>query len=136
EGVFRCEGDYWTITLGGVEMRLRNTKGLLYLAHLLARPGQSVAADELARIGSTAGKTRERRTPGIGGDAASGRSRVMVTKAIKAAIRKIRSLDISVGHNLAISIHTGYSCVYEPAPIHPVRWMVSGPSGFGAKPRS
>ena len=136
EGVFRCEGDYWTITLGGVEMRLRNTKGLLYLAHLLARPGQSVAADELARIGSTAGGAHARRRSGAGGDAASGRSRVMVTKAIKAAIRKVRTLDISVGHNLAISIHTGYSCVYEPAPIHPVRWMVSGPSGFGAKPRS
>ena len=35
-------------------MRLRSTKGLLYLAHLLARPGKSVAAEELAQLGSLA----------------------------------------------------------------------------------
>jgi len=134
EGVFRCEGDYWMIALGGVEIRLRNTKGLLYLAHLLARPGKSVAAEELARIGSSAGQAQMRRVTAVGGEASSGRSRVMVTKAIKAAIRKIRSLDISVGHNLAISIHTGYSCVYQPDPIRPVRWLVAGLPGPATKP--
>ncbi len=131
EGAFRCEGDYWTIALGCVEMRLRNTKGLLYLAHLLARPGKGVAAEELARIGSAAAGLNARRALGAGGtfDASPGHSRVMVTKAIKAAIRKIRALDISVGHNLAISIHTGYSCVYKPDPVHPIRWHVSDSPG-------
>ena len=52
------------IALGGVEIRLRNTKGLLYLAHLLARPGKSVAAEELARIGSSAGQAQMRRVTG------------------------------------------------------------------------
>ena len=61
EGIFRCEGDFWTIALGGVEMRLRSTKGLLYLAHLAARPGTSVAAEELARIGSAAARAPARR---------------------------------------------------------------------------
>ncbi len=129
EGIFRCEGDFWTIALGGVEMRLRSTKGLLYLAHLAARPGTSVAAEELARIGSAAARAPARRMHGARADATPGRARVMVTKAIKAAIRKIRSLDISVGHNLAVSIHTGYSCVYEPDPIHPIKWQVSESPG-------
>jgi len=138
EGVFRSEGDYWSLAMGGIETRLRGTKGLLYLAHLLAHPGQSIAAAELARIGSAVIGRRARRLADDNGDYRPnvGHSRVMVTKAIKAAIRKIRDLDISLGHHLATSIHTGYSCVYEPDPIHPVRWTISGPSVTGTKPRS
>ncbi len=127
EGVFRCEGEYWTIAQGGIEMRLRSTKGLLYLGHLLARPGKSVAAEELAQLGS--GRARRGSAAAGDFDSTPGHARVMVTKAIKAAIRKIRSLDISVGHNLAISIHTGYSCVYQPDPVHPIRWHVSESPG-------
>jgi tetratricopeptide (TPR) repeat protein len=137
EGVFRSEGDYWLIAMGGVELRLRSTKGLLYLAHLIARPGQSIAVAEMARIGATViGQRVRRRADDDGGyGQQAGHARVMVTKAIKAAIRKIRDLDISLGHHLATSIHTGYSCVYEPDPIHPVRWQVSEPPRIPAKPR-
>jgi len=39
---FRREGDYWTIAYGGSIFRLRDAKGLEYLAHLLARPGTEV----------------------------------------------------------------------------------------------
>ncbi len=138
EGVFRSEGDYWVVGLAGAELRLRNTKGLLYLAHLLARPGQSVAATELARIGSAMPSPRARRIFGDNDDpkAEPGLSRVMVTKAIKATIEKIRALDISLGHHLATAIHTGYSCVYEPDPIHPVHWLISESPRIGTKPKS
>ena len=38
--VFRREGDYWSIGYDGTLVRLRDTKGLHYLARLLAEPGR------------------------------------------------------------------------------------------------
>jgi hypothetical protein len=39
KGVFRNEGEYWTVGYGGKAFRLKETKGLGYLAHLLRHPG-------------------------------------------------------------------------------------------------
>ena len=39
KGVFRKEGEYWTVGYGGKSFRLKDTKGLGYLAHLLRHPG-------------------------------------------------------------------------------------------------
>jgi class 3 adenylate cyclase/tetratricopeptide (TPR) repeat protein len=38
--LFRKEGDYWSITFEGGTFRLKDVKGLHYLAHLLRHPGQ------------------------------------------------------------------------------------------------
>jgi hypothetical protein len=38
KGVFRKEGEYWTVGYGGEAFRLKDTKGLGYLAHLLRHP--------------------------------------------------------------------------------------------------
>src|ERR1700726_4638101 len=38
KGVFCKEGEYWTIGYGGNAFRLKDTKGLGYLAHLLRHP--------------------------------------------------------------------------------------------------
>src|ERR1700751_2281460 len=38
KGVFRKEGEFWTIGYGGNAFRLKDTKGLGYLAHLLRHP--------------------------------------------------------------------------------------------------
>src|SRR2546428_5225331 len=38
KGVFRKEGEYWTVGYGGISFRLKDTKGLGYLAHLLRHP--------------------------------------------------------------------------------------------------
>ncbi len=37
--VFRKEGDYWTIAYGQRVSRLKDTKGLVYIAYLLRNPG-------------------------------------------------------------------------------------------------
>jgi tetratricopeptide (TPR) repeat protein len=47
--VFRCEGDYWTVAYAGQTARLREVKGLRYLACLLRRPGREVHVLELVR---------------------------------------------------------------------------------------
>jgi len=47
--VFRRESDYWTVAYAGQTARLRDVKGLCYLACLLRRPGQEVHALQLVR---------------------------------------------------------------------------------------
>jgi len=46
-GTFRREGEYWSIAFEGNAFRLRDSKGLRYLAHLLAAPGREIHALEL-----------------------------------------------------------------------------------------
>jgi hypothetical protein len=42
ENVFRREGDYWSVTFEGRTVRLRDLKGLRYVARLLADPAREV----------------------------------------------------------------------------------------------
>ena len=40
EGIFRREGDYWTVVFDGRTVRVRDLQGMRYLARLLAAPGR------------------------------------------------------------------------------------------------
>lgn len=42
------EGEYWTVAFGGRELRVRDSKGMGYLAELLSRPEQEIEALALA----------------------------------------------------------------------------------------
>ena len=55
--VFRREGEYWSIGFDGDTFRLKDSKGLRYLAQLLGRPGRELLALELVTggVGSDAG---------------------------------------------------------------------------------
>jgi hypothetical protein len=44
---FRREGEYWSIVFDGDAFRLRDSKGLRYLSHLLDAPGREIHALEL-----------------------------------------------------------------------------------------
>ncbi|HVN29116.1 MAG TPA: hypothetical protein VMT64_11545 [Candidatus Binataceae bacterium] len=46
---FRREGDFWIIVHHGKSSRVRNIKGLAYIAHLLARPGERVHVIDLVQ---------------------------------------------------------------------------------------
>jgi len=49
--LFRQEGDYWTLSYQGKTRRLKDAKGLHYIAHLLGHPGEEIRAlDLVARI--------------------------------------------------------------------------------------
>ena len=50
------------------------------------------------------------------------RARLMVTKAIKATIAKIRASNAALGRYLANSVKTGNLCVYDPDPGRPTVW--------------
>jgi hypothetical protein len=45
--LFRQEGEYWTVVFDGSVVRRKDTKGLRYLARLLAHPGREVNAVDL-----------------------------------------------------------------------------------------
>ena len=47
EAIFHREGEYWSIAWNGAVFRLRDTKGLQYIAQLLRRPGQEFHVREL-----------------------------------------------------------------------------------------
>ena len=59
DGVFRREGEFWTIVYEGQTFRVRDVKGLRYIASLLASPGRQVHVLELAS--ALTGQTAERR---------------------------------------------------------------------------
>src|SRR5712692_7308735 len=54
QAIFRKEGEYWTVGRGGKVFRLKDTKGLGYLAHLLRHP--SVEFHVLDLAGGIAGR--------------------------------------------------------------------------------
>jgi hypothetical protein len=49
---FRCEGDTWWLAFAGRSVRLRDLKGLRYLARLLAEPGREFHVLELVALES------------------------------------------------------------------------------------
>ncbi len=75
--LFRREGEYWSVTFEGDSFRLKDSKGLRYLAKLLARPGTEMFALDLVMEGSGQAAprpgARERADAGLevsaGGDA-------------------------------------------------------------------
>jgi tetratricopeptide (TPR) repeat protein len=52
--VCRREGEYWSIAFAGEAFRLRDVKGLHYLAHLLRHPGREFHVLDLAAAGQQA----------------------------------------------------------------------------------
>jgi tetratricopeptide (TPR) repeat protein len=55
--IFRKEGEYWTVGHGEKSFRLKDTKGLVYLAHLLRHP--AVEFHVLDLVGGIAGQHEE-----------------------------------------------------------------------------
>ena len=192
--VCRREGEYWSIAFAGQGFRLKDVKGLHYLAYLLRNPGrefhvldlaaagQAVPAggprmspardddlrparlsdtgpvlderakaayrarlreleEELAEATSWADPVRAARARqemqflagqlaaavGLGGrDRRTGspaeRARVNITRAIRAALARIRAHSPTLADHLDATIHTGTFCCYAPDPRAPITW--------------
>jgi len=192
--VCRREGDYWSIAFAGEAFRLKDVKGLHYLAYLLRHPGREfhvldlvVAGqgaeaggprmspardddlhtarlsdtgpvldkqaktayrarlreleDDLAEATSWADPVRAARARqemqfladelaaavGLGGrdrktGSAAERARVNITRAIRAALSRIRAHGPALADHLDATIHTGTFCSYAPDPRAPITW--------------
>lgn len=123
--LLRREGEYWTIVFDEHLIRLRDRKGLHYLALLLGQPGEQVSATELSRVvdgheaagpAGVAGSTQ--------GRAASEAARVRVTRAVVAAVQQIRKHHESLGMHLLTTLRTGSACAYTPDSRVRIRWRV------------
>jgi tetratricopeptide (TPR) repeat protein len=197
KGTFRREGEFWTISYNATTFRLKDAKGLHYLAYLLARPGQRIhvydlieaveghavngraaiqaESEDLAIVREIGGLTptidgrarSEYRTrlrdlqaeldeaermndlgrcerlsseiemvgdeltvsSGLGGRArmtsgSAERARGPVRKNIRSVVEKIRGEHPALGRHFATSISTGYFCIYQPDPDHPISWQL------------
>jgi hypothetical protein len=190
--VFRREGEYWAIAYEGDAFRLKDSKGLRYLARLLAAPGRELHALDLVtderplarhdravepglvasrpgdagevidarakaeyrrRLAQLEEELEEARTFGDAERAAraeeerdflvaelasalglhgrtrraaspSERARVSVTRAIRAAIARIRAHSDALGEHLERTIRTGTFCSYMPDPHAPIDWQL------------
>ena len=49
-GIFRKDGEYWTVGWGGDVFRLKDTKGFAYIAHLLRHPATEFHALDLVGV--------------------------------------------------------------------------------------
>jgi tetratricopeptide (TPR) repeat protein len=190
--VFRHEGEYWAIAYVGDAFRLKDSKGLRYLARLLAERGQELHALDLVTGESPQGRPERAVEPGLivsrprdagevidarakvayrrrlteleeeleearsfgddertaraeeerdflvaelagalglGGrprraNSPSERARVSVTRAIRAAIARIREHSNVLGEHLERTIRTGTFCSYRPDPQAPIDWQL------------
>ena len=196
--IFRREADYWSLSYRGKVIRLKDAKGLNYIAHLLRNSGQQFLALDLAAAIEARGRNpvttratvgleqsevvtslgdsgplldarakaqyRSRRADlrqeledaerdndvgraqrvreeiellseqlsaavGLGGRdrrvaSHSERARWMVTKRIRADLRRIRDNDPTLGRLLESTIRTGTICAYIPDSDHPIVWTL------------
>ena len=113
--IFRREGEYWTIAYAGPVSRLRDTAGLRYLAYLLQRPGEKVAAVELPQDEP---RDPDRLTTTDDAELA----RVKTTRSIRAAMERIGTHNAALIAHLRATIKTGAFCSYMPDPRLPVEW--------------
>lgn len=64
--LFRREGEYWTISFTGDTCRLKDARGLAYVAFLLRHPNTPLHATEIVNLGAASGEDR------VAGNAAAG----------------------------------------------------------------
>src|SRR5205807_1518327 len=108
-------------------VRLRDAKGLGYIAALLRRPRTRIHSADLtghnpmprpeAISSERLDESAQRATPSADPE------RLKVTQRIKATLRKIAQSDTLLGDHLGKSIRTGLFCRYDPQ--DPVSWDVS-----------
>jgi len=91
--LFRLEGEYWTIAYDGRAVRLKDSKGLRYVHHLVRNPGKEFHALDLAAVESDAAPARFRERHGARtGWQGAGAGPALDTLARNAYRRQLREL--------------------------------------------
>jgi hypothetical protein len=101
QGIFRREGEFWTIACRGEVFRLRDVRGLAYIAFLLGHPGEEVHVLSLAsKAENEADEASESAT----------------------ALERIAGHSPALAALLTSSIRTGTFCSYTPDARLPASW--------------
>jgi tetratricopeptide (TPR) repeat protein len=133
-GIFRKEGEFWTVGCGNRAFQLRDTKGLAYIAHLLRHPGTEFHVLDLVG-GMAAGGADELKQGDHRAGSASDRARQSVTKTIKSVLERIAQSDAAVGEIFSRCIKTGTFCSYRPDPVSPIVWEFAATEAGSPKPK-
>ena len=92
--VFRRDGEFWTIASAGKEIRLRDMRGLHYLATLLREPGREFHATDLVGSGGTGVFAPAARDPSLAVVGGLGDAGAAIDGRARAAYReRLRALD-------------------------------------------
>ena len=113
------EGRTWRIEFEGVARHLPASKGLQYLAKLLAHPSEPIPALDLEGRDGSDVRAREQ-------------ARLNVTRAIRATLNVLAEVHPSLAEHLQATLRTGRSCSYRPDPRAPIAWdtpSARAPSG-------
>ena len=98
---FRRDGDHWVVSFGGRSVRLNDSRGCAYVAHLLARPGQHISSlDLVSTIPGNAAVDEER-------------ARIAVRKAVRVVLRAVAA-HAALHQHLRTYLRTGRTCTYAP----------------------
>lgn len=94
---FLREGEYWTVIYQGRSSRLRDTKGIRYLAHLLANPGREVHVVDLVQA-ATGGVSSRSGAAGedLGSDPFGGTGEVLDARAKSQYKQRLDELRVEV----------------------------------------
>jgi hypothetical protein len=103
--IFRREGHYWTLSYGGMLVRLKDSKGLRDIARLIEHPRSKLHVSELASLSGAVDSSSAQRIE---------RARVAVTMRIHNALGRITKEHQVLGRHLSHAIKTGAFCIYEP----------------------
>jgi tetratricopeptide (TPR) repeat protein len=92
--VFRREGDYWSVVFEGRTVRVRDLKGIRYLARLLADPGREFHVLDLvaAERGQVAGADRDR-TAGLSRAGPGDAGELLDARAKEAYRRRLAEIE-------------------------------------------
>jgi tetratricopeptide (TPR) repeat protein len=101
---FRREGDYWSVTFDGDTVRVRDLKGMRYLARLLADPGREHHVLDLvaAETGDGRGQADSSRAADLPRSILADAGEVLDTQAKDAYRRRLAEIDDDIDQARAI----------------------------------
>jgi tetratricopeptide (TPR) repeat protein len=134
---FRRDGDVWTVAFSGHAARLRDSKGLRDIAHLLSRPGVEVHCSELIAATEGAGRVsgasaREIAEAGLS-MAVSGSDEILDEQARSAYRTRLVELQEDVDE--AESLHDPERAARARAEMDLLAGELAAAYGLGGRPR-
>jgi tetratricopeptide (TPR) repeat protein len=101
--VFRREGDYWSVTFEGHTVRVRDLKGMRYLARLLADPGREYhVLDLVAAEAGSGARADSRQAAGLPRSALGDAGEILDARAKDAYRRRLAEIDDDIDQAHAI----------------------------------
>jgi tetratricopeptide (TPR) repeat protein len=97
EGVFRREGEYWSVFFDGRGVRIRDAKGMRHLARLLADPGREFHVLDMVRMEEGLPENVDRADPELAADGLGDAGEVLDPQAKAAYRQRLAELEEDLG---------------------------------------